>query len=83
MILFIYKYLWLIFLIIFYTIGWIYAIRQIRVELKGEEEIYDSIYNPFPFYVFWLCLHCLALFVAFVYIYFSSLNYWLTGNISF
>ncbi len=79
MILFIYKYLWLISLIIFYIAGWIHAIRQIRAELRGVK-IYDSIHNPFPFYVFWLLTHVVALGASVVYLIISSFNYWLTSN---
>ena len=81
-ILFIYKYLWLISLIMLYAAGWIYAIRQIKAELRGAE-IYDSIFNPFPFYVFWICLHTITLIASILCLIISSFNYWLTGNISF
>ena len=82
-ILFLYKYFWIITLVIFYILGWIHTIQQIKTELKGEESIYDPIFNPFPFYVFWICLHCAFLIGAFIYIFFSSLNYWQTGELLF
>lgn len=81
MILFIYKYLWLIVLIILYALGWVHTIQQIKAELRGEE-IYDPIYNPFPFYVFWIFTHCIILLAAVALLIISSFNYWLTGQLS-
>lgn len=87
MILFIYKYLWLIILIVIYVLGWFAAIKSYILEntpkkLDGFGRIYPP-YDPLPFYEIWCALHCIALGAVIIYLFVSSFYYWQTGNINF
>ena len=87
MILFIFKYLWIMILIVIYVLGWFAAIKSYILENTPKKldefgRIYPP-YDPLPFYEIWCALHCIALGAIIIYLFLSSFYYWQTGQLFF